>query len=116
MNASINYKQSVKIVITIKARHSRHIQWLDANSQHPLRRRVIRLLFGIASASEELPKTLFIDGLSMHYRDPTSLGSFADVYRAQCDEQTVALKRLRINEHGRDRSQLHRASSATVSS
>jgi hypothetical protein len=86
----------------------KHSQWLDANSHHEDRRRVIKLLVDIASASNELPRTLFLRGVQLHSFNPTSCGAYADVFRGSWKGTTVALKRLRFNDSGQMRDQIHK--------
>lgn len=62
----------------------------------------------IANASNELPPSLFIEGVQIRSRDPTCFGSFADVFCGTYQGQQIALKRLRINERGRLRDEIHR--------
>lgn len=60
-------------------------------------RRIIRRL---SEAYEKLPSSIFITGVTHCDRDPTTGGSYADVYRAAYGGKAVALKRLREHVDG----------------
>jgi hypothetical protein len=92
-------------------RHLIISQWLDAHPAHDYRQHMFRLMIDIASASNELPPALFITGVQMPSRDATSTGSFADVFCGTYQGQKIALKRLRINDRGRTRNDIHQVGS-----
>ncbi|KAF7337113.1 hypothetical protein MVEN_02148900 [Mycena venus] len=54
-----------------------------------------RLLVRLSEASDTLPSSLFIRGVSCLSKDPAFWGGFGDVYRASYRGQHVALKRIR---------------------
>ncbi|KAJ7720550.1 kinase-like domain-containing protein [Mycena metata] len=55
-----------------------------------------RLVIRLSAASDGLPSSLFITGVTNHDDQPTFYGGFGDVYRASYGDNTVALKRIRI--------------------
>lgn len=71
-------------------------QWLDINLNHEHRRIVLKRLVDIASASNELPRSLFLDGVELPSLHPAGYGAYADVFRGTYRGSAVALKRLRI--------------------
>jgi hypothetical protein len=85
-------------------------QWLDANTCHDHRRRVLKLLMDIASSSNELPASLFIRDVHLDSQVPESFGAYADIFRGTLRGQHVAVKRLSINESGKTRYNIHRVS------
>ncbi|KAJ7765124.1 kinase-like domain-containing protein, partial [Mycena olivaceomarginata] len=54
-----------------------------------------RLMQKLSEAHDQLPTSLFIDGVSDADEHPTFAGGFGDVYRASYDGERVALKRMR---------------------
>ncbi|KAJ7729367.1 kinase-like domain-containing protein [Mycena olivaceomarginata] len=58
--------------------------------------RARRLVVRLSAASDQLPSSLFITGVTGHDDQPTFRGGFGDVYRASYGGNTVALKRIRI--------------------
>jgi hypothetical protein len=58
--------------------------------------RARRLVVRLSAASDQLPSSLFITGVTGHDEQPTFRGGFGDVYRASYGGNTVALKRIRI--------------------
>jgi hypothetical protein len=76
----------------------------------------MRLLIDVAGKSNELPQSLFLAGVDIGAgRDPHSYGSFADVFCGSYQGQTVAVKRLRIDERGLARDNAHRVCSQSSS-
>lgn len=74
--------------------------WLDSESAHPIRQRVILLLVKLAATSEQIPSTLFLRNVDLGgVRDPEFMGGFADVFRARYRGQEVAVKRLRVSSN-----------------
>ncbi|KAJ7233175.1 kinase-like domain-containing protein, partial [Mycena rebaudengoi] len=61
-------------------------------TEHPAAQRIIRKL---SEASERLPSSLFITGVTGREEWPSSGGGFADVYRGYYNGKPVALKLLR---------------------
>ncbi|KAJ7623223.1 kinase-like domain-containing protein [Roridomyces roridus] len=55
-----------------------------------------RLLVKLSKASDTLPSSLFIQGVSRIDKDATFCGSFGDIYRSSYQGQDVALKRIRV--------------------
>ncbi|KAJ7091357.1 kinase-like domain-containing protein [Mycena belliarum] len=55
-----------------------------------------RLLVRLSEASDTLPSSLFIRGVSRLDKEATFGGTFGDIYRATFEGQTVALKRIRV--------------------
>ncbi|KAF7366667.1 hypothetical protein MSAN_00924600 [Mycena sanguinolenta] len=55
-----------------------------------------RLVVRLSAASDQLPSSLFITGVTDHDEQPTFRGGFGDVYRASRGDKTVALKRIRM--------------------
>ncbi|KAF7356563.1 hypothetical protein MVEN_00990000 [Mycena venus] len=55
-----------------------------------------RLLVKLSEASDTLPKSLFITGVSSLDKEATFGGTFGDIYRASYQGQDVALKRIRV--------------------
>jgi hypothetical protein len=53
----------------------------------------------IASQSNELPRSLFLDGVELRSLHPIGYGAYADVFRGTYRGTAVALKRLRVNEN-----------------
>ncbi|KAJ6558076.1 kinase-like domain-containing protein [Mycena capillaripes] len=53
------------------------------------------LVVRLSAASDQLPSSLFITGVTDHDEQPTYHGGFGDVYRASYNHKTVALKRIR---------------------
>lgn len=72
----------------------------DAPADHPNRRDAIYLLIRLASASNLLPKSLFVHDVRLDSatRDPVRTGGFADIYLGYHERCKVALKRLRLFE------------------
>jgi hypothetical protein len=61
----------------------------------------LRLLIKLAAASELLPDNLYIANTFLEDgRDPSRLGGFSDVFRANLNGNIVALKRIRIYAAG----------------
>jgi hypothetical protein len=54
-----------------------------------------RLMQKLSEARDQLPTSLFINGVSDADEHPTFAGGFGDVYRASYDGKRVALKRIR---------------------
>jgi hypothetical protein len=71
---------------------------------------VLKVLVYIATESNELPSGLFIRGVHIDSQCPAGCGAFADVFRGTLDGQPIAIKRLRINENGKARDNIHRVS------
>jgi hypothetical protein len=70
---------------------------LDVNPSHELRQKIISLLVKLAAVSQELPPSLFLEGVDLcGVRDPILMGGFADVFRGRYQEHEVAIKRLRV--------------------
>ncbi|KAJ7609207.1 hypothetical protein DFH06DRAFT_1017290 [Mycena polygramma] len=63
----------------------------DSNSRSKAR----RLMQKISAAHEQLPSSLFINGVNDPDEHPTFGGGFGDVYRASYRKRMVALKRIR---------------------
>ncbi|KAJ6486724.1 kinase-like domain-containing protein [Mycena sanguinolenta] len=61
-----------------------------------LRSRARRLMQKVSEAGEQLPSSLFIEGVNGHDKHPTFGGGFGDVYQASYQGRMVALKRIRI--------------------
>jgi hypothetical protein len=57
-----------------------------------------RLLIKLSEASEIIPASVLIRGLSLIEQQPVSGGGFADIYRAMYRGQEVALKHLRVRQ------------------
>ncbi|KAJ6591584.1 kinase-like domain-containing protein [Mycena vulgaris] len=55
-----------------------------------------RLLVKLSEASDTLPSSLFIQGVSRLEKEATFGGTFGDIYRASYGGQDVALKRIRV--------------------
>jgi hypothetical protein len=55
-----------------------------------------RLLVKLSEASDTLPSSLFIQGVSRLDSEATFGGTFGDIYRASYQGQDVALKRIRV--------------------
>ncbi|KAJ7442266.1 kinase-like domain-containing protein [Mycena latifolia] len=55
-----------------------------------------RLLVKLSEASDTLPSSLFIQGVSRLDKEPTFCGTFGDIFRASYHGQDVALKRIRV--------------------
>ncbi|KAJ7115954.1 kinase-like domain-containing protein [Mycena epipterygia] len=55
-----------------------------------------RLLVKLSEASDILPSSLFIQGVSRLDKEATFGGTFGDIYRASYQGQDVALKRIRV--------------------
>ncbi|KAF8216543.1 kinase-like domain-containing protein [Mycena galopus ATCC 62051] len=55
-----------------------------------------RLLVKLSEASDTLPKSLFIRGVSNLDKEATFGGTFGDIYRASYGGEDVALKRIRV--------------------
>ncbi|KAJ6581547.1 kinase-like domain-containing protein [Mycena capillaripes] len=55
-----------------------------------------RLLVKLSEASDTLPSSLFIRGVSRLDKEATFGGTFGDIYRASYQGQDVALKRIRV--------------------
>lgn len=61
---------------------------------------MIYLLVKLSSHSNQLPKSLFVEGIEIgHSRDPTASGGFADIFCGTYAGAKVAVKRLRICNH-----------------
>ena len=63
-----------------------------------LGRKARRLLIKLSEASEIIPASVLIRGLSLIESQPVSGGGFADIYRAMYRGQEVALKHLRVRQ------------------
>lgn len=82
---------------------------MDHREFHPYRRDAIYLLVRVATRSGKLPKPLFVSGVDIgESRDPWAYGGLADIFRATLDGKAVAVKRLRVNERGPVRAEIHR--------
>lgn len=80
---------------------------------HACRRDAIYLLVRLATRSSILPQSLFIQDVCIgESRDPWAYGGLADIFRAKLGEQEVAVKRLRVNERGPVRAEIHRVRTA----
>jgi hypothetical protein len=64
----------------------------------------------LATKSNELPSGLFIQGVQLSSQLPVSFGAFADVFCGTYFGIPTAIKRLRINESGQQRDDIHRVS------
>lgn len=82
-------------------------QWLDSSKEDPLRRKAISILVKLAARSGVLPKSLFVEGITLQSMDPVSIGGFADVYKGLMDGQVLALKRLRITVSRKEREKMY---------
>jgi hypothetical protein len=75
---------------------------------HLLRRPVVYLLIKLASVSQQLPSSLYIDGADIgEHRDPKRWGGFADVYLGVYEGRKVALKKLKISDWSPKRAEIH---------
>ncbi|KAJ7141842.1 kinase-like domain-containing protein [Mycena crocata] len=72
------------------------------------RRKAHRIIRKLSEASDKLPSSLFITGVSGRGEHPTFRGGFGDIYRASYGDQTVALKCVRRYLHGQELRRLHR--------
>lgn len=72
------------------------IQAMQATRFKAHRRRIHRLLVKLSQRYTLLPASLFIQGVKFRGGECHSSGSFADIYLAELNEWTVALKRLRM--------------------
>ncbi|KAF7336076.1 Kinase-like protein [Mycena sanguinolenta] len=63
----------------------------DSNSRSKAR----HLMQKVSEAGEQLPSSLFIEGVSDHDEHPTFGGGFGDVFQASYQGKMVALKRIR---------------------
>ncbi|KAF7336061.1 Kinase-like protein [Mycena sanguinolenta] len=61
-----------------------------------LRSKARHLMQKVFEAGEQLPSSLFIEGVNNHDEHPTFGGGFGDVYQASYQGKMVALKRIRI--------------------
>jgi hypothetical protein len=86
------------------------LQWLNSNPWHAQRPRALKVLVDLATSSNELPSGLFIQGIQLHSHLPDSFGAYADVFRGTYQGHPVAVKRLRINESGKEKDVIHRVS------
>ncbi|KAK7046643.1 kinase-like domain-containing protein [Favolaschia claudopus] len=73
-----------------------------------LRRKGRRLLQKVTQAQEQLPSSLFIEGVSDHDQDPSFHGGFGDVFQALYQNRAVALKRIRMFTADHATSERHR--------
>ncbi|KAJ7646718.1 kinase-like domain-containing protein [Roridomyces roridus] len=73
--------------------------FLIAPEENKKAQRIIRKL---SEASDRLPSSLFIKGVTARDVHPTFGGGFSDVYRALYDKRPVALKRMRYFLEGAD--------------
>ncbi|KAF7336032.1 Kinase-like protein [Mycena sanguinolenta] len=55
-----------------------------------------KLMQKVSEAVEQLPSSLFIEGVNDHDEHPTFGGGFGDVYQASYQGKMVALKRIRV--------------------
>jgi hypothetical protein len=90
---------------SVSAPHIQHLsstefskQWLDENPEHVSRRRVLSLLVKIAAASNTLPSSVFVADVHLNSCFPINNGGFADIFHGTWNGQSVALKRLRVND------------------
>jgi hypothetical protein len=72
-------------------------------------RHALYLLVNLSASSHKLPTSLFVQGVDIgSIRDPLHGGGFADIYRGRYNGLEVAVKKLRIFTHERER--VHRVS------
>ena len=67
-------------------------QLIDIYDRSKLRRMIIKL----ATASGQMPRTLYLHDVKLFSRDSVKGGAFADIYKGTCRSQEVAVKRLRF--------------------
>ena len=67
-------------------------QPIDIFDRSKLRRIIIKL----ATASGQMPKTLYLHDVKLFSRDSVKGGAYADIYKGRCCSQEVAVKRLRF--------------------
>ncbi|KAJ7936915.1 kinase-like domain-containing protein [Mycena leptocephala] len=72
-------------------------------------RRAQRMVRKLSEASDNLPSSLFITGVTGREKYPTSGGGFADIYRCRYNNQAVALKQIRQFVRGADVRQMRSA-------
>ena len=65
---------------------------LDIFDRSKLRRVIIKL----ATASGQMPKSLYLHDVELFSRDSVKGGAYADIYKGKCRSQEVAVKRLRF--------------------
>jgi hypothetical protein len=68
------------------------------------------VLTSVASDSALFPPGLFLTNVQNVSPDRHKRGGFADVYMGLYDNKPVALKRLLVNDGGRERNRIHRVS------
>jgi hypothetical protein len=73
-------------------------------------RRAQRMVRKLSEASDNLPSSLFITGVTGREKYPTSGGGFADIYRCRYNNQAVALKQIRQFVRGADVRQMRSVS------
>jgi hypothetical protein len=56
-----------------------------------------RLIQRLSETQEQLPSSLFIEGVGDHDAHPTFCGGFGDIYRATLKNCPVALKKIRVS-------------------
>ncbi|KAJ7113128.1 kinase-like domain-containing protein [Mycena epipterygia] len=66
-----------------------------------------RLIVRLSEASDQLPSSLFITGVTEHDEHPTFHGGFGDVFRASYNGKPVALKRIRMFQASTDSKRAH---------
>lgn len=50
----------------------------------------------LAQASDRIPSTIFITGVTLQDRDRINGGAYGDIYKGELNGEAVALKRIRI--------------------
>jgi hypothetical protein len=74
-----------------------------------------RSLVKLSEASDTLPSSLFIRGVSRVDMDATFGGSFGDIYRASYHRQDVALKRIRVFQRDAGRHKIRQVPTFDIS-
>jgi hypothetical protein len=81
-------------------------QWISKHRDNELRRKAMRLLQKLSTASGILPSDLFIQGVDIGpNRDPVARGGFADIFLGTYKDGLVAVKRLHVM--GEDKATIH---------
>jgi hypothetical protein len=73
-------------------------------------------LHKLASASDTLPRQLFLLGVARIDHEPIASGGFSDVFRASWNRRRVAIKRLRVRAEDAGKvNQVRSSASASIS-
>jgi hypothetical protein len=72
-------------------------QYLDVISEeHPRRRGAIHLIIKLAHRSEQLPRSLYVEDITLPENASYECGGFGDVYQGALAEQPIAVKKPRL--------------------